>query len=460
MNAASEKPRRAGLLSEPQFRRLLRAKLATQVGQNIILYTVLIVVVERTESSMQSTLLVLAMTLPSVILGVPAGLVVDWLPKRALLLVVGLMRAGVCLALLQHGGSLRDIYLLVFLFAAVGQLQGPAESAGLPGLVGRGRLSSANAYLILVILAAQVAGMVIIAPAFLKTVGANPLYVLSGILFVLGGVIYARTSGLGAPVDQEEAPAPPAGAPRRVGLWAGVEVIRRDRTMYLAIVELTLAAFLMKSLVVLTPHYARDILHLAPDNSVFIATPAAAGALIGLALVPLLARFISAGRLVTAGLLLFIAGLVGLGYVYFAADAVQEHLRLNLSGLEDRLGISSVVSMTMLLAMPLGLAFTVVSVGARTVLNRRSPPELQGRVFATQSALADLASVPPLLAVGAVADLMGVRVVLLVAAGLSALVAVAARLVPARRRPSPPGRRRAERADAGRSPEGGIASEH
>jgi MFS family permease len=104
--------------------------------------------------------------------------------------------------------------------------------------------------------------------------------------------------------------------------------------------------------------------------------------------------------------------------------------------------------MTMLLAVPLGLAFTVVSVGARTVFNRRSPPELQGRVFATQSALADLASVPPLLAVGAVADLVGVRVVLLVAAGLCAVVAVAARLTPAgRRRPAA-------------LPEGGIAREH
>ena len=448
MNAAGEKMRPAGLLSEPQFWRLLRAKLATQIGQNIILYTVLIVVVERTESSMQSTLLVLSMTLPSVILGVPAGLVVDWLPKRALLLVVGLVRAGVCLALLQYGTSLRDIYLLVLLFAAVGQLQAPAESAGLPGLVGRGRLGSANTYLILATLLAQVAGMVIIAPAFLKTVGENPLYVLAAVLFVVGGLTYARTSGLGAAAEPEETPGPASETPRHIGLWAGLQVIRRDRTIYLAMVELTIAAFLMKSLLVLTPHYARDILHLAPSNSVFIATPAAVGALVGLALMPILAWFISPRRLVTAGLVVFIAGLVGLGLVYYAADAVQEHLRLNLSGIEDRLGISSVVSMTMLLAVPLGLAFTVVSVGARTVFNRRSPPELQGRVFATQAALSDLASVLPLLVVGAVADLVGVRAVLLVTAGLSALAALAARLTPAaRRRP-------------GALPERGIAREH
>jgi hypothetical protein len=44
--------------------------------------------------------------------------------------------------------------------------------------------------------------------------------------------------------------------------------------------------------------------------------------------------------------------------------------------------------------------------------------------------------VPPLLVVGAVADLVGVRVMLLVVAGLSALVAVAARLTAPGQRPS------------------------
>jgi len=446
MGTTSETTERTSLLSEPRFRRLLRAKLAMQIAQNIVLYTVLIVVVERTESSMQSTLLVLSATLPSVVLGMPAGLVVDWLPKRALLLLVGLVRAGVCLALLQYGGSLRDIYLLVVLFSSVGQLLGPAESAGLPGLVGRERLGSANAYLTSVILAAQIAGMAIIAPAFLKTVGEKPLYLLSGVLFLLGGLAYARTEGLGARLESGDASPAAAEAPRRVGLWAGLDVIRRDGVIYLALVELTLAAFLMKSLVVLMPHYARDVLDLAPDNSVFIATPAAVGAILGLALVPLLSWFVSPGRLVTLGLLIFLAGLAGLGLVYYAADAVQEELRLNLSGIEDRLGISSVVSMTMLLAVPLGLAFTVVSVGARTVFNRRTPPELQGRVFATQSALADLASVPPLLAVGAVADLVGVRVVLLVAAGVCALAALVAHVVaPGRRGLDDPPERRVAR---------------
>jgi DHA3 family macrolide efflux protein-like MFS transporter len=448
MGTISETSARTSLFSEPRFQRLLRAKLAMQIAQNIILYTVLIVVVERTDSSMQSTLLVLSATLPSVVLGVPAGLVVDWLPKRALLLVVGLVRAGVCLALLRYGGSLRDIYLLVLLFSAVGQLQGPAESAGLPGLVGRGRLGSANAYLTSVILAAQIAGVAIIAPAFLKTVGEKPLYVLSGVLFLLGGVTYARSEGLGARLDSGDAAPAAAETPRRVGLWAGLHMVRRDGVIYLALVELTLAAFLMKSLVVLMPHYARDVLDLAPENSVFIATPAAVGAILGLALVPLLSWFIRPGRLVTLGLLIFIAGLVGLGLVYYAADAVQQELRLNLSGIQDRLGISSVVTMTMLLSVPLGLAFTVVSVGARTVFNRRTPPELQGRVFATQSALADLASVPPLLAVGAVADLVGVRVVLLVAAGGCALAALLAHVLT-------PGLRRL---DASR--EGGVDSEH
>jgi hypothetical protein len=48
----------------------------------------------------------------------------------------------------------------------------------------------------------------------------------------------------------------------------------------------------------------------------------------------------------------------------------------------------------MLLAIPLGFAFTLLSVAARVVMNEQAPPEAQGRVFAVQMALADLFSLP------------------------------------------------------------------
>jgi len=85
--------------------------------------------------------------------------------------------------------------------------------------------------------------------------------------------------------------------------------------------------------------------------------------------------------------------------------------------------VSSVITVSMLLAVPLGLAFSLVSVAARVVMNERARPEAQGRIFAVQMALGDFLSLLPLLIVGIVADVVGVRATLL-ASALSAIAAV------------------------------------
>jgi MFS family permease len=99
-------------------------------------------------------------------------------------------------------------------------------------------------------------------------------------------------------------------------------------------------------------------------------------------------------------------------------------------------GVSSVITVTMLLAIPLGFAFTLLSIAARVVMNEEVPPETQGRVFAVQMALGDLCSLPPLLAAGIAADAVGERPALLVAA-ISTMVIVA--VLTFSRRWGPPG---------------------
>jgi len=84
--------------------------------------------------------------------------------------------------------------------------------------------------------------------------------------------------------------------------------------------------------------------------------------------------------------------------------------------------VSSVITVSMLLAVPLGLAFSLVSVAARVVMNEHARPEVQGRVFAVQMALGEFLSLLPLLLVGVVADVVGVRATLL-ASALSATAA-------------------------------------
>jgi len=189
-------------------------------------------------------------------------------------------------------------------------------------------------------------------------------------------------------------------------------------------VYLTIAATLARSLAVLAPHYTKDVLRISTENAVFVMAPAAIGAVLALLLAPLLVRLIGASRTAAMGFVLLALGLIGLGLVVYVRDFMMTHVDLGISFVEERVGVSSVITMAMILAVPVGLAMTMVTVASKAVLNQEAPPGTQARVFATQSALSDALSLLPLFAIGAVAELVGVREVLLVAASTGLVAAV------------------------------------
>jgi hypothetical protein len=77
------------------------------------------------------------------------------------------------------------------------------------------------------------------------------------------------------------------------------------------------------------------------------------------------------------------------------------------------------------LMLPTGFAFALVSVEAQTVLNVLVPLYLQGRVQASQSARAGLASSIPVLIAGVLADVTGVVPVLALLSAATGVAAVA-----------------------------------
>ena len=120
-----------------------------------------------------------------------------------------------------------------------------------------------------------------------------------------------------------------------------------------------------------------------------------------------------------AGLLVFVAAVVALSLV----DVLEESLGSALSLTRIDLGfveISPESQIVMIILLPMGFAFSLVNVAANAVLNARVPGGMQGRVFALQSVLAGVASVPPLLAGGGLTEILDVRIVL----GLSPVVLV------------------------------------
>lgn len=400
------------LLENPPFRRLLESRILGQCAQNALLYALLILVVADSGSSVHSTLLVLSFTLPSIILGIPAGTAADLLPKRFTLTLGYLLRALVAAALVFYTDNLLFVYLLAAASSAIGQFFSPAEASVVPAVVRRDQLSAANSLMILALVLGQIAGMVAIAPILIKLLGEEAVFVVCTVLF-LGATYVIGWMASGFTSAQDEKP-PTIGFMQATR--EGFNILRTNRHAYLAIVYLVTAVALSRVLVILLPKYVKDVLDIAPEDTVFVAAPAAIGAAFGLLLAPLLTNWLGAWRVVIGGFAVYLVGLVGLGLVVYVRAFIDSNLDLGISFVEDEVGVSSVITVTMLLAIPIGFAFTLTSVAARVVMNEQAPQEAQGRVFGVQMSLGDLLTLLPLLLVGVVADVVGVRATLLACA--------------------------------------------
>ena len=408
------------LLKNDKFRRLLQARFVGQTAQNALIYALLILLVTESGSSIHSTLLIVALTIPSIVLGIPGGAIADMLPRRFTLTLGYLARACVAAALFYYSGNLFYIYLLVLAYSTIGQIFSPAEAATVPAIVRRDQLSTANSLMMLSLMLAQILGMVVMAPILIKLISPDAVFVVAAVLLV-GATYIVGWLATGFTRTQDEKP-PSIGFVDAMS--EGFRILRTNRHAYLAIVYLTTGLALSKMLIVLMPKFTRDVLDIAPEDTVFVAAPAAIGAGVGLLIVPLLIKFFGAWRVAGAAFFVFVFGLAGLGLVVFLRDFIQDNFNFGVLFLGNTRSLASVITVTMLLAIPLGLSFTILSVAARVVMNEQAPQEAQGRIFAMQMALGDFLSLLPLLVVGVVADVVGVRATLLAAAVSALAVAV------------------------------------
>lgn len=405
------------LLKNPRFRRLLESRLVGQTAQNALLYALLILLVKQSGSSIHSTLLVVALTIPAIVFGVPAGTLSDYLPRRFSLTLGYLARAAIAVALFVYHDDLVYIYGLVLVYATIGQLFAPAEQAAVPSLVRRDQLSAANSLMMLVLVMGQIGGIVLIAPFMIWLVAPEAVFLVCAVLFLVAAYIIGwwatnfesveRTPGMGFLAATRE----------------GFHILRTNRRAYLSIVYLVTAIALSRVLIILLPKYTREALQIAPEDTVFVAAPAALGAALGLIFVPIGARIFGAWRVVIFGFVMLVLGMAGLGLVVLVRDAIVQNFDFGISFLESKVGVSSAITMAMLLAIPIGFAYVLVAVGTRVVMNQQAPPEAQGRVFAVQMAIGDALSLVPLLLVGVVADVVGARATLLVSALAAMLLA-------------------------------------
>ncbi len=432
-----------------QDRRLLALWLLqglAQVAYSALLFTLLIVVLEQTRSSTHTGLLVLSFIMPSVLLGPLVGVLLDRWPKDRILFVTSLLRAATCVLYLLFHSNVWAIYGLSLVFSGASLFFNPSVIALIPALVPQERLVSANSLYNFTVTAAQLLGMVFLAPVALKLGGdrgAEAMFIIGGAM-LLGSALLAlglarRGVGAGArstlPVFRDM-----PGELREV-----IGLLLRDRPSALALLQLTTSQTLVLLFATLIPRYMDDILGVAPDNAAFVFAPTGIGALVGLRFLPWAARRLSKSQLVAAGMLGIALSLLALALVQplaVAMAAAPDPLHP-----ERLLGLSLLQLLTMVFAGPLGFSYAFLNAPAQTVLHERAPPHMRGRIFTLQAILANFLALLPVLFIGGLTDILdslagppGVTIVMLIIAfavtGIAVLSLLEGETRPPRRRPA------------------------
>ncbi len=428
--------RSRALLADRRFASLWLAQGLAQTAQNAILFSLLVIVFQITGSSIATSVLVLCFILPSIPMGFVVGIVLDRARKDRVLVAAALLRAAACVLFFFFHSDELIIYAISIGLATVGLFFNPAVISLVPSLVSRERLVPANSLYNFTLTSSQLLGMVFLAPILLKTVGADGMFITATVMFVIAAWLASTLH-----VVREEREELPKGA-----IFGGIptdfretwRVLVSDRYSLIALTQLITSSTLVLLFAMLIPRYMHDVLGVPPDNAAVVFAPTGIGALIGQRFIPWFTKK-GKNRVVIAGLVGVAVCLILLALVEPLAELTEQ--APGADEITQQLRFSLLQLLTIVIAGPMGFFYALLNAPAQTVLHERVPPEMRGRIFATEVVSVNFISLLPLLVIGAITDWLKVPIVLLLIAaavlGMAAASAVVARREEAERRASP-----------------------
>jgi MFS family permease len=259
------------LLSYPGFARFWIVRIVGNAGSQMLMVAVGWQMYDLTASAWDLGLIGLLQFLPSIVLMLPAGHVVDRHQRARVLAVCMACQAAIAalLCVLSLHGAVRRDALLLFAVAlgVLRAFQMPAQQALTPSLVPAHALPRAMAFSSMALQVAIIGG-----PALggaLYVAGAPVAYAACAALFVLAAALCAT-------IRYHHAPA--AGGYSPDFLLAGLRFVFA-RKVVLGAVSLDLFAVLLGGAAALLPIYAKDVLHVGSWGLGLLRASPAAGAL-------------------------------------------------------------------------------------------------------------------------------------------------------------------------------------
>jgi len=383
------------ILRDPTFARLWFIQAATQVGGNMALYALTVLVFDTTRSNTAVGALVASFVLPQIVLSPFAGVVVDRLDLRWALVGPNIARAVMTAGLALAGVNVGLLLALNLGISFTSVILTPAEGSMIPRVVPKAQLQTAMGIFNLTLQASFAIGFAFLGPLLVTIAG--PSAVLAVVTFLYVAATVACIGLPSAPPVAHESGRQAVLRPIHE-LQEGLRVVRRDRDVSRPILHQAAGASVAGVLGVLGPGLAATI-GLEPDQLAVIVLPLGIGVVIG---VIGLRRF--EGRLPRR------RAAEG-GHVVLGLLTASLALAGWFGGVLSGFGVS-VLPFVVAVAVGAGVAYAVVSVSAQTALLESIPSAVRGRVFGVLASIVSAASLVPTLIAGPLADKVSASLVI------------------------------------------------
>ncbi|HHV94127.1 MAG TPA: MFS transporter [Firmicutes bacterium] len=360
---------------------LLVGRLVSNIGDGIYYFALTWLVLDLTGSGTVLGSVLMAASLPGILLTPFAGVIVDAVSRKLIIVGADLIRGALILtvAVIYYSGqmTLSILYGATVLLSLCGVVFGPAVSATIPNLVKKEELVQANARDSLSMSATGILGP-IAGAALLGAVGYAGVFVFTGISFILSGIseVFIRF-----PAQEQRVSAAASSSPVRqfmLNLKEGFAYVWDNvglRTVILFALLLNFMGTPMFSVVF--PYFAKQVLKLEAGHYGLIQSSFPVGVMAGTFLVGMLARKVGKHRLIswaTIG-----QGIIALLISIIAFPVVYQQLPV--------LAVLASIAVPMLF---LGVFNVQVNVPLNVMLQETVSDHYRGRVFGLVGSLVQM----------------------------------------------------------------------
>jgi MFS family permease len=385
---------------------LILSEFFSMFANNLLNFALLIVVFSISKSNTAVAGVVMAFTLPSVLFGIWAGVMVDRWNKKWVLFMTNILRGLFLIPLIFLHGSLLWVYLFTFCVSIVTQFFIPAETPIIPLLVNKKLLLSANALFGMGIYASTFLAYAL-SGSFIDLFGTANIFLILTIIYLIsaGFILLIRASKSRIEPKINEGVLPGFRQEAKMVL----RLVSKNKNLYHALFLLCLSQIIILMFAAIGPGYATQVLKIRIESfPVLFVTPAIIGVVCGALIIGSFLHKVSRTLLTKFGLYLMGISILFLPY---GSKVESRAIIQTINSYLPHILTVNVLHIMVFLAFVLGFAIAFVFIPANTILQEEAGDEIRGKIYGLLNTFVGIMSVIPVILVGGLADIFGVKII-------------------------------------------------